>query len=96
MAHAPKGPSSAMQRKLKKAIEPQADSPETLDALRELSTFYVDNSVPARRGLQSSVEERGLVINRRLLAAFEQPASASGVASRSARSVVWSAGQTAP
>ena len=69
MAHtAPTGP---LQRKLKKAIEPQADSPEVLDALRELSAFYGDNSVHARRGLRSSIEQRGLTINRRLLTAFE-------------------------
>ena len=65
---APTGP---LQRKLKKAIEPQADSPEVLDALRELSVFYGDNSVHARRGLRSSIEQRGLTINRRLLTAFE-------------------------
>lgn len=65
---APTGP---LQRKLKKAIEPQADSPEVLDALRELSAFYSDNSVHARRGLRSSIEQRGLTINRRLLTAFE-------------------------
>ena len=65
---APTGP---LQRKLKKAIEPQADNPEVLDALRELSVFYGDNSVHARRGLRSSIEQRGLTINRRLLTAFE-------------------------
>ena len=65
---APIGP---LQRKLRKAIEPQADSQDTLAALRELSTCYHDNSVQARRGLRSTIEQRGLQINRRLLGAFE-------------------------
>ena len=64
-------PTGPLQRKLKKAIEPQSDSPDVLDALHELSAFYEDNTVQARRGLRSSIESRGLVINRKLLAAFE-------------------------
>ena len=68
MAHtAPTGP---LQRKLKKAIEPLSAC-DSIDALRELSAFYGDNSVQARRGPRSSIEQRGLTINRRLLTAFE-------------------------
>ena len=44
---APTGP---LQRKLKKAIEPQADSPEVLDALRELSIKQLRNILAARGG----------------------------------------------
>ena len=63
---------SSLQRKLRKAVEPQPDEPEVLEALRELSAFHSDNTLAARRSLRSTIEKRGLSIDTELLVAFEK------------------------
>ena len=63
---------SSLQRKLRKAVEPQPDEPEVLEALRELSAFHSDNTLAARRSLRSTIEKRGLSIDTELLDAFEK------------------------
>ena len=63
---------STLQRKLRKAVEPQAGNPEVIAALRELSTFYDDNTLSARRSLRSTIERRSVALNHGLLAAFDK------------------------
>ena len=61
---------SSLQRKLRKAIEPQADGPEVIEALRVLSDFYGPNTLSARRSLRSSIERRSVEQSRGFLNAF--------------------------
>ncbi|KAJ0970970.1 hypothetical protein J5N97_018929 [Dioscorea zingiberensis] len=58
-----------LSRKLKKVLETRTDSPDLLDSLSALSTFYGDNTPQARRNLKSSIEERALAINHTFLLA---------------------------
>lgn len=41
-------------------------------ALKQLSTFYKENTLQARRNLRSQIERRSLDINERFLSAFRQ------------------------
>ena len=63
---------STLQRKLRKAVEPQAGNPDVIAALRELSTIYGDNTLSARRNLRSTIERRSVVLNHGLLSAFNK------------------------
>ncbi|XP_018336028.1 conserved oligomeric Golgi complex subunit 6 isoform X2 [Agrilus planipennis] len=45
---------------------------DTLDALKELSTFYGENTIQARRNLRSQIEKRSLEINQNFLASFRE------------------------
>eukprot|EP00966_Prymnesium_polylepis_P213388 4942116-Prymnesium_polylepis.1 len=63
---------SSLQRKLRKAVEPQPDSPDVTAALRELSAFFGDNTPGARRSLRSTIERRGVELNHGLLTAFDK------------------------
>lgn len=45
---------------------------DTLEALKQLSTFYKDNTLPARRNLRSQIEKRSLHINENFVAAFRE------------------------
>lgn len=58
-----------LSRKLKKVLETRTDSPDLLDSLATLSTFYTDNTPQARRNLRSSIELRSLSINHHFLKA---------------------------
>lgn len=58
-----------LSRKLKKVLETRTDSPDLLDSLSTLSTFYTDNTPQARRNLRSSIELRSLSINHHFLLA---------------------------
>lgn len=58
-----------LSRKLKKVLETRTDSPDLLDSLATLSTFYSENTPPARRNLKSSIEQRALAINHHFLLA---------------------------
>lgn len=58
-----------LSRKLKKVLETRTDSPDLLDSLATLSTFYTENTAPARRNLKSSIEKRALAINHHFLMA---------------------------
>lgn len=44
----------------------------TLEALKELSTFFTENTLNGRRNLRSKIEQRSLIINEDFLAAFEE------------------------
>lgn len=56
-----------LSRKLKKVLESRTDTPDVLGSLHTLSAFYSDNTPQARRNLRSTVEKRGLEINREFL-----------------------------
>lgn len=43
---------------------------QTLEALKQLSTFYTENTLTARRNLRSQIERRSLSINENFLFAF--------------------------
>ncbi|KAM7474187.1 hypothetical protein LguiB_021430 [Lonicera macranthoides] len=60
-----------LSRKLKKVLETRTDSPDLLASLNTLSTFYTDNSLPARRNLRSTIEKRSLSINHEYLLASD-------------------------
>lgn len=60
-----------LSRKLKKVLESRTDTPEVLGSLNTLSTFYSDNTPQARRNLRSTIEKRGLGINREFLQASD-------------------------
>ncbi|KAK3029737.1 hypothetical protein RJ639_038014 [Escallonia herrerae] len=60
-----------LSRKLKKVLETRTDSPDVLASLNTLSTFYTENTPPARRNLRSTIEKRALSINHEFLLASE-------------------------
>lgn len=45
---------------------------ETLEALKELSTFFTDNSLQSRRNLRNQIEKRSLTINENFLSEFRE------------------------
>jgi hypothetical protein len=45
---------------------------DTLEALKQLSTFYTENTLQARRNLRSQIEKRSLDINENFLASFRE------------------------
>ncbi|KAM0036159.1 putative oligomeric Golgi complex subunit 6 protein [Helianthus debilis subsp. tardiflorus] len=60
-----------LSRKLKKVLETRTDSPDLLASLNTLSTFYTENTTPARRNLRSTIEKRSLSINHDFLLASD-------------------------
>ncbi|KAK1430282.1 hypothetical protein QVD17_12919 [Tagetes erecta] len=60
-----------LSRKLKKVLETRTDTPDLLASLNTLSTFYTDNTPPARRNLRSTIEKRSLSINHEFLLASD-------------------------
>lgn len=45
---------------------------ETLDALKQLSTFYKENTIQARRNLRSQIEKQSFEINENFLSSFRE------------------------
>lgn len=45
---------------------------DTLEALKELSTFFTENTLQSRRNLRSQIEKRSLSINEEFLSAFRE------------------------
>lgn len=45
---------------------------DTLEALKELSTFFTENTLNSRRNLRSKIERRSLAINEEFLATFRE------------------------
>lgn len=43
-----------------------------MEALKQLSTFYKENTLSARRNLRSQIEKRSLYINENFLSAFRE------------------------
>ncbi|KAJ9552581.1 hypothetical protein OSB04_016626 [Centaurea solstitialis] len=65
------GTGAGLSRKLKKVLETRTDNPDLLASLNTLSTFYTDNTPPARRNLRSTIEKRSLSINHDFLLASD-------------------------
>lgn len=57
------GLAPGLSRKLKKVLESRTDTPDVLNSLNTLSTFYTDNTPQSRRNLRSTIEKRSLSIN---------------------------------
>lgn len=65
------GQSNVLGKRLNKIFETRLDTDkETLEALKELSTFFTENSIQSRRNLRSKIEKRSLAINEEFLSAF--------------------------
>lgn len=53
-----------IKKRLNKILDTRLDSDkETLDALTDLSTFFIENTLQTRRNLRSQIEQRSLAIN---------------------------------
>ncbi|RUS85796.1 hypothetical protein EGW08_006425 [Elysia chlorotica] len=61
-----------LSRKLSKILETRLDNDkDMLEALKALSTFFVENNLRSRRNLRSDIEKRSLAINEDFLTAFQ-------------------------
>ncbi|XP_012285041.1 conserved oligomeric Golgi complex subunit 6 [Orussus abietinus] len=68
-----KSSSPALIRRVNKLLESRLENDkETLEALKELSTFFTENTLSARRNLRSKIERRSLSINDEFLCAFRE------------------------
>ncbi|XP_040399158.1 conserved oligomeric Golgi complex subunit 6 isoform X2 [Cygnus olor] len=62
-----------LARKLNKILETRLDNDkEMLEALKALSTFFVENSLRTRRNLRGDIERRSLAINEEFVHIFKQ------------------------
>uniref|UniRef100_A0A8C3U2K1 Conserved oligomeric Golgi complex subunit 6 n=1 Tax=Catharus ustulatus TaxID=91951 RepID=A0A8C3U2K1_CATUS len=62
-----------LSRKLNKILETRLDNDkEMLEALKALSTFFVENSLRTRRNLRGDIERRSLAINEEFVHIFKQ------------------------
>ncbi|OXU30760.1 hypothetical protein TSAR_013226 [Trichomalopsis sarcophagae] len=64
---------STISKKVSKLLEtrPENDK-DTIEALKELSTFFKENTVEDRRNLRSKIERRSLAINEEFIDAFKE------------------------
>ena len=63
---------TVLSRKLKKVLDSKLESDkDTMDALKELSTFFKENNIQNRRNLRGEIERRNLQITNDFLSAFE-------------------------
>ncbi|KAL1513781.1 hypothetical protein ABEB36_003145 [Hypothenemus hampei] len=61
-----------LSKRLNKILESRLENDQdTIEALRELSSFYTENTLQARRNLRSQIEKRNLEINRDFLTSFK-------------------------
>lgn len=68
-----KNSNSALVRRVNKLLESRVEhDKDTLEALKELSTFFTENTLNARRNLRSKIERRSLAINEDFLSAFRE------------------------
>ncbi|XP_035727761.1 conserved oligomeric Golgi complex subunit 6-like isoform X1 [Vespa mandarinia] len=68
-----KNTNSALVRRVNKLLESRVEhDKDTLEALKELSTFFTENTLNARRNLRSKIERRSLAINEDFLSAFRE------------------------
>ncbi|XP_018369908.1 PREDICTED: conserved oligomeric Golgi complex subunit 6 isoform X2 [Trachymyrmex cornetzi] len=64
---------SALVRRVNKLLESRVEhDKDTLEALKELSTFFTENTLNSRRNLRSKIERRSLAINEEFLATFRE------------------------
>ncbi|KAK2508859.1 hypothetical protein MC885_019066 [Smutsia gigantea] len=65
--------SNPLSRKLRKVLETRLDNDkEMLEALKALSTFFVENSLRTRRNLRGDIERRSLAINEEFVSIFKE------------------------
>nr|XP_040137844.1 conserved oligomeric Golgi complex subunit 6 [Ictidomys tridecemlineatus] len=65
--------SNPLSRKLHKILETRLDNDkEMLEALKALSTFFVENSLRTRRNLRGDIERRSLAINEEFVSIFKE------------------------
>ncbi|XP_018337912.1 PREDICTED: conserved oligomeric Golgi complex subunit 6 isoform X2 [Trachymyrmex septentrionalis] len=68
-----KNMNSALVRRVNKLLESRVEhDKDTLEALKELSTFFTENTLNSRRNLRSKIERRSLAINEEFLATFRE------------------------
>nr|CAD7260559.1 unnamed protein product [Timema shepardi] len=68
-----KGVNNLLSRRLNKILETRLENDkDTLEALKELSTFFTENTLLARRNLRSKIEKRSIVINEDFLSSFRE------------------------
>ncbi|KAG5315402.1 COG6 protein, partial [Pseudoatta argentina] len=68
-----KNMNSALVRRVNKLLESRVEhDKDTLEALKELSTFFTENTLNSRRNLRSKIERRSLAINEEFLASFRE------------------------
>ncbi|XP_070265237.1 conserved oligomeric Golgi complex subunit 6 isoform X2 [Myotis yumanensis] len=66
-------PNNPLSRKLHKILETRLDNDkEMLEALKALSTFFVENSLRTRRNLRGDIERRSLAINEEFVSIFKE------------------------
>ncbi|KAF4025630.1 hypothetical protein G4228_017787 [Cervus hanglu yarkandensis] len=65
--------SNPLSRKLRKILDTRLDNDkEMLEALKALSTFFVENSLRTRRNLRGDIERRSLAINEEFVSIFKE------------------------
>ena len=63
---------TVLSRKLKKVLDSKLEGDkDTMDALKELSTFFKENNLQNRRNLRGEIERRNLQITNDFLNAFQ-------------------------
>ncbi|XP_076760998.1 conserved oligomeric Golgi complex subunit 6 isoform X2 [Xylocopa sonorina] len=68
-----KNTNNALVRRVNKLLESRVEhDKDTLEALKELSTFFTENTLNSRRNLRSKIERRSLAINEEFLNAFRE------------------------
>ncbi|CAK9802861.1 Conserved oligomeric Golgi complex subunit 6 [Anthophora plagiata] len=68
-----KNTNTALVRRVNKLLESRVEhDKDTLEALKELSTFFTENTLNSRRNLRSKIERRSLTINEDFLSAFRE------------------------
>lgn len=64
---------NAVTKRLNKILETRLDNDkDTLEALKELSVFFTENTIQSRRSLRSKIEKQSLAINEEFLSAFRK------------------------
>ncbi|XP_063226124.1 conserved oligomeric Golgi complex subunit 6 isoform X2 [Bacillus rossius redtenbacheri] len=62
-----------LSKRLNKILETRLENDkDTLEALKELSTFFTENTLLSRRNLRSKIEKRSIVINEDFLSEFRE------------------------
>ena len=69
----PNSAQTVLSRKMRKILDSQLETDlETQEALKELSTFFTENTLKNRRYLRGEIERRSLQINVDFLKDFER------------------------
>ncbi|PVD24289.1 hypothetical protein C0Q70_14760 [Pomacea canaliculata] len=64
--------SNPLSRKLNKILETRLENDkDLLEALKAMSSFFMENNLRSRRNLRSDIEKRSLAINEEFLSAFQ-------------------------